>query len=361
MRLLSDLSLTSWDAHRTQVGSFKWGFSELHGGLGTSPYTTSSSTAASLCNGSSFAGDRLEARMSLGVGSTFTSWAVLLPADRREGEGQGGCRQLKLQYFDVGRDLSGSKHVRQMGTPPLAHVVAAASSVVLLSVGTHGNTRAALHHLWARDVLPYLEWLNRTSSNADAPGARDAASDPLAKVVWLDSTSRLLKPGSTIACRKRGVCRVPCCMRSCLWPWPCLLSLSPEHSHRLYSPSRASRTTVPPQHFDTPARDGSYDLRMHLSGDSPGRRECISVDPLKAAWRNDAFAAWLHDSQHDGRLPRERWGFARTFEVFLNRKELHPKYRAKGAFALGHFYDCTHYCFTPFLYEPVWALIARAL
>ena len=57
----------------------------------------------------------------------------------------------------------------------LLHLSPQVSSLILLSVGTHGNTRAALHALWQRDVTPYLDWLKSTSGQANA-----------ANILWLD-------------------------------------------------------------------------------------------------------------------------------------------------------------------------------
>ena len=46
-----------------------------------------------------------------------------------------------------------------------------------------------------------------------------------------------------------------------------------------------------------------------------------------------------------------------AFGVFVHRPDLHPAFRLHGI--PGNFYDCTHYCYSPFLYQAVWWALAK--
>jgi hypothetical protein len=88
---------------------------------------------AGLCGGNASAAARaLRATMELGVDRAYTSWAAFeLPtADEHARAAAATCSRVVLQYWEVGRDYSKSKHQRPSALRPTASVVAEASSLV---------------------------------------------------------------------------------------------------------------------------------------------------------------------------------------------------------------------------------------
>ena len=242
----------------------------------------------------------LESEMARGVGRSFTSWAIL-NASRSTGlrdaesSGASSCPTVTIQYWETGRDYSGSKWANRRGERPKAALVGAVSSVILLSVGSHANNLAALHALWQRDVLPYLSWLKRTAAEAEG-GVGTRAANHSHQAVGTSTVGARAVDGTIEA----GVL-----------------------------PTRVLWLETPPQHFQTAEGDGSYRVGSNRSADSTTRKRCVPVDPRSSRWRSDAFAAWL--APQEPPRPSEAfggtWSVVRTFGVFLPHHDLHPRYR----------------------------------
>ena len=216
----------------------------------------------------------------------FSSWArFALPAAAGGLRPRPTCAEVTLHYWESGhrKDLIG--HWARGLMRPHAERVLGASSLVLLSAGTHANTPEELHELWGRDVRPYLDHLNRShnTSHGRVEGAQST------RVVWLG---------------------------------------------------------IPPQHFATTSGSGTYSELTHpYTPCEPIRNATL------AAWRNELFAEWIAPQR-----PVEGawwWRELSIYGLLVDRSDLHT-YDNKG-------WDCTHFCYTPWLYLPIWALVDLGL
>lgn len=101
-----------------------------------------------------------------------------------------------------------------------------------------------------------------------------------------------------------------------------------------------------PQHFDTPTGSGLFHERV------VGAKACAAISNLSAAaWRGTLFEAWASEAivRLNNRTSHRRpFAYLRhAFETFAARHDLH----AMGA------NDCTHFCYSPMLYAPVWRML----
>ena len=120
-------------------------------------------------------------------------------------------------------------------------------------------------------------------------------------------------------------------------------------------PARLLWLDSPPQHFATKTGSGSFGDAVSESG------TCAPItDTRLAGWRNAAFAAWSKPWR--GSLGAA-WAAVPTFDIFFDRHDLHVTYYSGRTEQnrKGMKWDCTHFCFSPLLYVPVWERAARAL
>ena len=269
------------------------------------------------------------------VASIFQSWARF----RRRSPPHDTaveCASVDVHYWEAGFFFKEAKWTMNLARPTAPRVLNV-SSLVILSIGTHANSLAELHGIWSRDVLPYLVWANQTS--VDTYGTTTASATAVPAIYWSPNTTHLptAAPGS--------VPRV-------LW------------------------IDTLPQHFNTSSGDGLHAHRIegHLDASHP-RPTCVPTDHKAASWRNAAFDAWIarvrpsaprtpdnYTERHAavgrrGTWNTRRWVEVPTADIFMDRWDLHSWFTEHSR---GPKADCTHYCYTPFLYEPVWSRIERA-
>ena len=209
---------------------------------------------------------------SQGAAAIYSSWA------RFGGVTNASCAEVTVHYWEIGHRTNEIGRWARHISKPKASSLLNASSVLLLSVGTHGNSVQELHELWRVHVDPFLMHLKRTGPDTKLTGAA-------VSVLWLG---------------------------------------------------------VPAQHFYTRSGSGSYHEREP-------HQPCAAVNATAAEWRDQLFAKWL-----EPRRPVRRWNEASTFGIYVDRPDLHGKMK-NGE------WDCTHYCFSPFLYQPMWSLIEKGL
>ena len=104
-----------------------------------------------------------------------------------------------------------------------------------------------------------------------------------------------------------------------------------------------------PQHFH--GADGTG-----LFADKKKPVSCRAVlNRTAAAWRNDHFEQWVRTPIQFEELPpnpqlfHDHWRIVRQFDALLPMQLMHPVN------------DCTHFCYSPFLYGPAWDGIGAAL
>lgn len=96
-----------------------------------------------------------------------------------------------------------------------------------------------------------------------------------------------------------------------------------------------------PQHFN--GADGTG-----LFSDKKKPVSCAAIRNFTAAaWRNDHFDQWSRARQPE--LNSEGWRIVRQFDALLPLQLMHPVN------------DCTHFCYSPFLYGPAWDGIGSVL
>ena len=145
---------------------------------------------------------------------------------------------------------------------------------------------------------------------------------------------------------------------------------------------------LPPQHYPRDDGSGAWSVMSVAKAES-----CVpNANASLANWRNEAFASWslakslakskmlasaaVHAAGNaagnttgqgceassqsipsspevvQGPFP-PAWQTVPIFDVYATRHDLHG--------VQGSGWDCTHYCYTPWLYDPIWQLIARQL
>lgn len=110
-----------------------------------------------------------------------------------------------------------------------------------------------------------------------------------------------------------------------------------------------------PQHFKTPTGSG-------LFSDVANRRDphmrCKPVTDVNASsWRNHLYTRWSRSRREpaqelraiSGTTTVPAWLDVAQFDALLPRYDMHP------------FSECTHWCYSPFLYMPMWEGVASAL
>ena len=228
------------------------------------------------------------------------------------------CSNLTISYWEVGRPLSRWEVAYRLKTPNVKQILRR-SSVVLASLGTHANDLRELGSLF------------------------DATIRPLVQEAFRIQASKALD-----ACN------------------------APDSGHGSNATFGRAHTVVlldtPPQHFSTHTGSGTFKDGLRKDGGKQHRTPCTSVTNVTAAyWRNAAMDAWVEAEavaqqqqwrnatmSCETRLsPPPAWSLAHRFDIFLPRADLHG--------IGGEVSDCTHYCFTPFLYDVVWRRIAQRL
>ena len=205
------------------------------------------------------------------------------------------CSSVHLFYWSMGEKLSAWEN-KMHPTFPHSPVLYGASSVILLSFGTHANTPGELSKLWHKSAPSFLKLANAHAQRALNVSSRTS-------LLWLD---------------------------------------------------------VPPQHFEGFGGTGTYNLAAAF-------RRCVAVNASLASWRNALIHGWAAPWRAPGALTpnasHDGWVHVPTFDVFVHRHDLHGSFKPEELHQAGKRtqFDCTHYCFSPFLYEPVWALVVRAL
>lgn len=109
-----------------------------------------------------------------------------------------------------------------------------------------------------------------------------------------------------------------------------------------------------PQHFATRTGTGLFADAINRKGN---QHNCPPiVNTTAAAWRNAFFEHWSlpwRDKTLNGRrsnaAPIPTWLHVPQFDALVMRSDMHP--------AL----ECTHWCYSPFLYAPMWDGVAAAL
>ena len=108
-----------------------------------------------------------------------------------------------------------------------------------------------------------------------------------------------------------------------------------------------------PQHFNSSTGSGAYHKASLSDMSRMKGNRCVPANESRAAWRNDLFNKWVAPHR-----TAPGWTEASPFGIFFERHDLHSSFHMKH---VGDFADCTHYCYTPFLYQPVWTLLEHAL
>ena len=367
-------------------------------------------------------------RNALGHAALFSSYATFSRAPSSPGtssppgapdgneEGTSSCRNLTLHYFEAGIGTPHwAKQVQRASNPvveptaypplpeptaypprrshhslklsglrrsgrhlalPTALTAVNSSSIVLLSIGTHGNTAAELHALWQRDVAPFLALANRSSGGgAEGDGGSTPGSTPgsapasVRRHDLLHSIERSAEGDQAVGGSTPG--SAPASM----------------HRHDLVhtrTPPRVLWVGIPPQHFPTERGSGLYAERQ--------RGPCApTLNESAARWRETLFQAWLaprrpvtrdadvdaggwsegwsdgrRDGHRDGRRDSHMllWRQTSFFHIYNARADLHSRFDPKVQhvpMAAQHSSDCTHYCYSPWLYQPMWAIALHAL
>lgn len=108
-----------------------------------------------------------------------------------------------------------------------------------------------------------------------------------------------------------------------------------------------------PQHFNSSSGSGAYAKASLSDMKRMNGNRCVPANESRATWRNDLFKQWVSP-----RRAASGWAEVSPFGIFFERHDLHSSFHLKS---VGTMADCTHYCYTPFIYQPVWTLLEHAL